>query len=129
MIDCQKQFGVKWKNNVEQYLKEQKLVSDNVKLSFILSPNDLVYLPTEDDLKNGIKSIDKKRIYKIVSFTGNRLYAILFNTAKSIVDKVEYTQLNKIEFTDSKQSIKETCIPIKVDRLGNVIEINGHKIE
>ena len=129
MIDCQKQFGAKWKDNVEQYLKNQKLVSDHVKLSFILSPNDLVYLPTEDELKNGIKAIDKKRIYKIVSFTGSRLYAVLANTAKSIVDKVEYTQLNKVEFTDNKQSIKEICVPIRVSRIGNIIEINGNKTE
>ena len=113
-------FGTKWKVNVEKYLKEQKLISNDVKLSFILSPNDLVYLPTENELKDGIKAIDKKRIYKIVSFTGSRLYAVLANTAKSIVDKVEYTQLNKVEFTDNKQSIKEICVPINVDTLGNI---------
>ena len=120
MINCQKMFGTKWKVNVEKYLKEQKLISNDVKLSFILSPNDLVYLPTENELKDGIKAIDKKRIYKIVSFTGSRLYAVLANTAKSIVDKVEYTQLNKVEFTDNKQSIKEICVPINVDTLGNI---------
>ncbi len=120
MIDCQKKFGAKWRNNVEQFLKEQKLISANVKLLFILSPNDLVYLPTDDELKNGICFIDKKRIYKVVSFTGSRLYAVLANTAKSIVDKVEYTQLNKVEFTDDKSSIKEKCFPLKNDRLGNI---------
>ena len=39
-----------------------------------------------------------------------------------IVDKYEYTQLNKDEFTKDKQSIKEICIPINVDRLGNLIK-------
>ena len=127
MIDCQKKFGKDWKNNIESYLKDNKLVSDEVKLLFILSPNDLVYLPTKEELKIGVKVLDKKRIYKVVSFTGSRLYAILYQVAKSVVDKVEFTQLNKVEFTDTKDSVKETCIPIKVDRLGNVIEVNGKK--
>jgi CRISPR-associated endonuclease Csn1 len=72
--------------------------------------------------------IDNKRVFKIVSFTGNRLYALPYNVAKSIVDKMEYTQLNKIEFTDDKQSIKDGCVPIVVDRLGNITELNGRKL-
>jgi len=120
MIDCQKKHGSKWHDNIEQYLKEQELVDADVKLLFILSPNDLVYLPRNKVQKN---ELDKNRIYKIVSFTGNRLYAVLSSVAKSIVDKVEFSQLNKIEFTDDKESIKEICIPIKIDRLGNIIDI------
>ncbi len=127
MIDCQKKFGKDWKNNIESYLKDNKLVSDEVKLLFILSPNDLVYLPKEQ-LAEGINEIDKARIFKMVSCTGSRLYAIPYQIAKSIVDKVEFTQLNKIEFTDEKESVKETCVPIKVDRLGNIVELNGQKL-
>ena len=41
---------------------------------------------------------------------------------------MEFTQLNKVEFTDYKSSIKEICVPIKVDRLGNIIELNGKKL-
>ncbi len=67
--------------------------------------------------------VEKNRIYKIVSFTGNRLYGVPYSVANSIVDKVEYTQLNKVEFTDEKISIKEVCIPVKVDRLGNIIKL------
>ncbi len=86
---------------------------------FVLSPNDLVYVPTEKDFKD----LKQKNIYKIVSFTGNRLYAVPYPVANSIVDKLEYSQLNKVEFTDDKTSIKEVCIPIKIDRLGNIINI------
>ena len=125
MIDCQKKFGNQWKCSIEEYLKQKKLVANEAKLLFILSPNDLVYLPTKEE-KEEIKNFDKKRIYKVVSFTGNRLYAISASIAKCIVDKVEYTQLNKVEFTDEKISLKETCIPIKVDRLGNIIEIKNY---
>lgn len=92
-------------------------------LLFWLSPNDLVYLPTEEELKNGIcwSAIDKCRIYKIVSFTGARLYAIPYFIAATIINGFEYSQLNKVEFTDQKESIKELAIPLKVDRLGNII--------
>ena len=128
MIDCQKRYGSAWRINLETYLKEQQLVSEEVKLLFILSPNDLVYLPTKEELKDEVKVVDKKRIYKIVSFTGSRLYVVSYVMAKSIVDKVEYTQLNKVEFTDDKESVKEICIPLKVDRLGNIVELNGQKL-
>ena len=86
---------------------------------FVLSPNDLVYVP--DGVKDD--NIVKKYIYKIVSFTGNRLYGVPYFVANSIVDKTEYSQLNKVEFTDNKISIKELCIPIEIDRLGNITKI------
>lgn len=92
---------------------------------FVLSPNDLVYVPTLEELQNeGINEpLDKKRIYKMVSCTGNRLYVIPYYIANMIVDKVEYTQLNKMEFTDDKQSVKEVCIPVSIDRLGNIVKL------
>jgi CRISPR-associated endonuclease Csn1 len=103
---------------------------ENNKLLFWLSPNDLVYLPTPDELENGIdiENIKHDRIYKIVSFTGNRMYGIPYNIANIIIDKFEFTQLNKIEFTDKKESIKELCVPLKIDRLGRIIKIGNKKI-
>ena len=86
---------------------------------FVLSPNDLVYVQDWNEDNN----FNNSHIYKIVSFTGNRLYGIPYSIASPIIDKVEYSQLNKIEFTDNKISIKETCIPIKIDRLGNITKI------
>ena len=90
-------------------------------LLFRLSPNDLVYVPIEGEI---IEDIDfqhlskeqKERIYKIVSFTKGRIYGIPNKVAVSIVNKMEYTQLNKIEFIKEK----EVCIKLKVDRLGNI---------
>lgn len=104
--------------------------ADGNKPTFVLSPNDLVYLPTKEDLERGTirMPLDKSRIYKMVSFTGSRLYGIPYNVASPIIDKLEFSQLNKVEFTDSKESIKEICLPIKVDRIGNIIEINGKKL-
>ena len=100
------------------------------RLLFTLSPNDLVYVPTNDEKENlttiNFDKISKEqtnRIYKCVSFTGNRLYAIPNNIASSIVDKLEFTLLNKLEFDLEKNSIKEICIKLEVDRLGKIIKI------
>jgi len=128
MIDCQKQFGKDWKNNIESYLKQNELITNDVHLLFIISPNDLVYLPTQEQLKEGIKTIDKTRIYKMVSSSGVQCFFINCRVAKSIVDKVEFSSLNKTERATSNEMIKETCLPIKVDRLGNIIELNGQKL-
>lgn len=98
---------------------------DGNPLKFVLSPNDLVYVPTREEIESGhiIYPLDRMRIYKMVSCTGNRLYLIPHMIASMIVDKVEYTKLNKVEFSDDKRSIKEICIPIKVDRLGNLMQL------
>ena len=91
------------------------------KLLFSLSPNDLVYVPMEgEDTENidftNLSKEQRERVYKTVSFTKNRLYGIPNIIAVSIVNKMEYTQLNKIEFLKEK----ETCIKLKIDRLGNI---------
>ena len=90
------------------------------RLLFYLSPNDLVYVPDEKDCNN-VSNISVDNIYKIVSFTNKRLYGIPCNVSKAIIDKIEYTQLNKIEFIAQKN----TCIPLKVDRLGNVMYVGA----
>ena len=128
MIECQKKYGNQWRYNIEMYLKEEGLVTNDAKLLFILSPNDLVYLPTNEELKEGIKKVDKKRIYKMVSSTGTACFFVNGKVAKPIVDKVEFSPLNKAERAISGEMIKMTCVPIKVDRLGNVVELNGQKL-
>lgn len=98
-----------------------------LELSFYLSPNDLVYVPTKEEALDGmpidIKNLSKAqkgRIYKVVSFTGARLYAIPNHVASVIEDKFEYTQLNKVEFTPEGQSIKDACVKLSIDRLGTL---------
>ena len=124
MIDCQKQFGAKWKDNIEQHLKGIYPDYCDKNLLFMLTPNDLVYLPI-----SGTNKIDQERIYKVVSFSGYQMFCIKACVSNTIVNKVEFTTSNKMERAITGEMIKETCVPIKVDRLGNVIEINGHKIE
>lgn len=129
MIDCQKKFGSQWKDNIEAYLKENELVNDEAKLLFILSPNDLVYLPTAEELKDGIKVVDRKRIYKMVSCTGIEGHFIPARIANPIIQTIELGSNNKAQKSWSGEMIKEICVPLKVDRLGNIVELNGQNYE
>ena len=148
MIDCQKKFGSKWQSNIETYLKENKLVSDDVKLLFILSPNDLVYLPTKEELKEGIRVMNRARIYKFVNsggiqaniipaYSANILFSINKKAQKERFGSETYFSIqdeyglgspqSKNERAITGEMIKEICIPLKVDRLGNTIELNNKK--
>ena len=94
-------------------------------LLFSLSPNDLVYVPVEGEI---IEDIDfqnlsneqKERIYKTVSFTGNQSFFVKQTVSASIVNKMEYSPLNKMERSITGIMVKEVCIKLKVDRLGNI---------
>jgi CRISPR-associated endonuclease Csn1 len=111
---------------LKQGLNEVPETSESgAKLLDYLSPNDLVYIsnseerPTQNQIDSTLSENDV--LYKIVSFTGNRLYAIPNNIAKAIVDKKEFTLLNKVEFsTRDNLSIKQYCWKLKIDRLGNI---------
>lgn len=91
------------------------------KLLFVLSPNDLVYVP-----KSGERGIeDKNRIYKFVSCSGTGADFIPASVSKVIVDggkfigQGELGRHNKITSLDGI-AIKSVCLPLEVDRLGNV---------
>ena len=146
MIDCQKRYGKKWESNIEAYLKEKDFIAPDTKLLFILSPNDFVYLPTKENQGQESMIIDKQRIYKFIDPGMNTGNFIPFNVAKTIFSK-KFTDQKKMgldmhiqdEFGIGSQAsksprafsgemIKETCIPIKVDRLGCIIEVNGLKV-
>jgi len=94
------------------------------KLLFHLSPNDLVYVPTEDEINNdshsGIGSINPKRIYKVVSCTGSECHFIQHDVASPIVNKVEFSPLNKMGRAITGEMIKEVCVKLSIDRTGNI---------
>jgi len=94
-------------------------------LLFWLSPNDLVYVPTEEELerKRVEEPIDKKRIYKMVSCTGNEGHFVPFTIASPIVAVVELGSNNKAQRAWTNEMIKDVCVPLKIDRLGNIIKI------
>ena len=91
---------------------------------FVLSPNDLVYVPTKEEIANGNMTypLEKTRVYKMVSCTGNQCFFIQSYASNVIIDKYEYSALNKMERAITGEMIKEICIPIQVDRLGNIIK-------
>ena len=96
------------------------------KLLFYLSPCDLVYVPTAEEIESGVIAdvIDTDRIYKAVSFNGAQSFFIKYSVASPVVDKKEYGPLNKAERTITGEMIKAICVPIKVDRLGNIVQLN-----
>lgn len=97
------------------------------RLLFTLSPNDLVYVPLEGEELGGLDfySLNKdqfKRIYKMVSSTGNQCFFVKHEVATSIVNKMEFSALNKMERSVDNIMIKEHCFKLGIDRLGFVKE-------
>jgi CRISPR-associated endonuclease Csn1 len=94
--------------------------SDDFKLLFYLSPNDLVYVPTDEEIRCGNVKLLKERIYKMVSSSGPQCHFVYSRVAVVIINKGEFSPLNKMERAISGEMIKEVCIPIKVNRLGEI---------
>ena len=91
------------------------------RLLYTLSPNDLVYLPTEEELVNGRVEFNRKdRIYKMVSSSGFQCFFIPHSISSSIVTPQELGSNNKAERAWTGEIIKESCLPIKVNRLGKI---------
>ncbi len=126
---------------------KNKLVE--VEYLFHLSPNDLVYVPTEDELADNSKidfanltSEQRKRIYKftdgsgvMANFIPANIATVLFNMnkdkQKKAFGKEMYSIQNEIgvgsqgsknENAITGEQIKSICIKLKVDRLGNISE-------
>ena len=110
---------------------------------FVLSPNDLVYVPTKEEIANGKLSsfLNPIRIYKFVdasdstaNFVPQSSANILFSLPKEIAKSFclgenliqnEYglgSPQAKNQRAITGEMIKEICIPIQVDRLGNIIK-------
>lgn len=103
--------------------------SANGEFLFTLSPNDLVYLPADDTNNNYNKKIEPNNVYKVVSFTGSECFFIP-NYVSALIkgydakSKIgEFGSLNKQEISfdhTAPKRIKEYCIKIDIDRLGNI---------
>lgn len=99
---------------------------------FSLSPNDLVYVPAEDeiDIKIDSHSIQGEkigRIYKMVSSSGNQCFFVKQEVATSIVNKMEFSSLNKMEKSIDGSMIKNVCLKLDIDRLGNISSFKNQK--
>ncbi len=119
IIRLQKIYEKQWK----QHIAELDSVPSNAKILYILSPGDLVYVPADGEQPT-VDTLDRSRIYKVVSCDDVYISCIPHSSAQPILNKVEYESLNKMKTTlDKQQMIREFCIPIQVDRLGNIIKI------
>lgn len=90
------------------------------KLLFYLSPNDLVYIPSDDE--DG--EFRCENVYKMVSSSGTQCFFIHSNVSTSIFNGFEFSALNKMEKSINGTMIKEMCIKIEVDRLGRIMELS-----
>jgi CRISPR-associated endonuclease Csn1 len=102
-------------------------------LLFYLCPNDLVYLPNEEEQGNknlvDFRNLNKgqlDRIYTMEKASGNRCYFIQNNIANLIVQydaKLkfgEYGSQNKLESSIEGHKITEFCWKLEVNRIGKV---------
>lgn len=87
-------------------------------LLFYLSPGDLVYVPTSDE--EHIDIINPDRIYKLVSCTSNEAHLVPARIASPILQTTELGSNNKAQRAWSGEMIKEICIPLSVNRLGEI---------
>lgn len=125
IIDLQKKYEKEWKSHLAERLQGEdlQLMPKGAELLYVLSPGDLVYVPREEERETGIKHLDIRRIYKVVSMTGIQFMCIHHSVASPVVNKMEYTTSNKMEKAISGEMIKEVCIPIQVNRLGIITKI------
>lgn len=108
----------------------------------ILSPGDLVYIPTAEEYQkicNGEKveqainwnanNLLIDRIYQTISFTGKtclfRKFSIAdliqpCNVKEKIIGEVDWHNKSEMSMDIPPVRIKDTCIKIKIDRLGNI---------
>lgn len=112
--------------------------SSDYKYAFTLSPLDLVYIPTQDEIVNNYISdnIDYSRIYVVNDFNDQgKMYFRPYSHANAIADKevdIRKDEKGNIigSFSDKTAyyhglSIRDYCVPIKTDRLGNIVQIGG----
>mgnify|MGYP000569036209 CR=1 FL=1 len=111
---------------------------DHIKgqFKFSLSPNDLVFVPNEEEANNSalvdftkLTKEQTERIYKMVSCTGKECHFIQ-NQIASLVKNYdskskigEFGSLNKSEISFLGERIKEVCWKLQVDNLGNVLNV------
>lgn len=105
-------------------------------LLFVLSPNDLVYVPTEEELENP-SLIDfsmltpeiTNRIYCVNDFSGVTCYFTPNHMAKAIVSKEIDSSFDSKTARYNGLVIKDVCWKISVDRIGIPTKIANSFIE
>ncbi|PID68171.1 MAG: CRISPR-associated protein Csn1 [Flavobacteriia bacterium] len=107
---------------------------------FSLSPNDLVYVPTADEIDNPalvdfshLTVEQVKRVYKFVSCTKSEGHFVPMTISKEIIknengtnsknERVQEIHLSELDEKNKPKMIKSICWKLKTDRLGNIIKV------
>ncbi len=88
---------------------------------FSLTPGDLVYVFNTDEEKILPDELDYSKIYKCVSFTKQQCFFIPSSLSSPILNKQEFSALNKQEKSVDEVMIKANCTKLHIDRLGKLI--------
>jgi CRISPR subtype II RNA-guided endonuclease Cas9/Csn1 len=122
--------------NKEQVFKNYFEEKNKAKLLFTLKQGDPVYMPVgnEEVITDPHSSLyedfwnDKmarsRNIYYVTKFSGKQIYFIKHNIANPIINKQEFGSQNAYEKVNDL-SIKEYCVKITINRLGNITKIGG----
>ena len=114
----------------ENHFREKHRLGKDDKI-FFLKQGDPVYMPDDEeevitDPESPLYEIfwnDKaersKNIHYVTKYSGKQIYFIGNRIAETIVKGKEYGSQNAYEMINGK-SIKQHCIKVKIDRLGNV---------
>ncbi|MBN1118655.1 MAG: type II CRISPR RNA-guided endonuclease Cas9 [Bacteroidales bacterium] len=97
---------------------------------FSLSPNNLVYVPTVEEIENpslfkqnSLTDEHLKHIYKTVSSSGTQCFFVQCCVADTLANKIEFSALNKMEKSIDDIMIKDVCWKLEVDRIGNITKV------
>ncbi len=115
----------------DMFLNEKSALEAH--LLFYLSPNDFVYVPSDEEIQN-INSVSfnnltkeqNNRIYRMEKASGKECYFIQSNVATLIMQYDskkrigEFGSQNKLQTTIEGQKIVERCIKLKINRLGKI---------
>lgn len=125
---------------IEKIVKKESIAEDKEGYDKImLSPGDLVYIPTKaelDEISNGVKidnaiqwgnkKLINNRTYKVGRFSKKQCYFLKSTVSDLLISydaKLgigEFGSTNYQEFDDEKNKIADVCVKLKVDRLGNI---------
>ncbi|MCL7765410.1 CRISPR-associated protein Csn1 [Polaribacter sp. Z014] len=109
--------------------KRLPIQPSNIKGDFLftLSPNDLVYVPTDEELENkslvdfnNLSNEQVSRVYKMVSSSNSQCFFIRNDISKPIYNKKEFSALNKMEKDIEDRMIKDRCWKLNINRIGSV---------
>lgn len=132
-------FSISVHQAIEKIILGKEIAEEKERYKkIVLSPNDLVYVPSEEEMKTKIidwsnKSNIFKRTYKMVSSTGKQCFFVPHNISKALdsngkelgannkAEKPWYILKPNEEFKSWNDNlIKKTCVKLKIDKLGNI---------